>query len=70
MNAAANAGLGIFYSDGIGDVRIGRHTFEIGGPGKGAGQLRGATGDAFVVKDGILSGLGRTIPLYRFGFLY
>jgi len=70
LNVVANAGLGISYSDGIGDVRIGQHTFEIGGQGKGAQQLRGATGDAFVVKDGILSGHGRTIPLYRFGFLY
>lgn len=70
LNAATNAGLGVIYSDGIGDMRIGRHTFEIGGQRKGAGQLRGATGDAFVVKDGILSGHGRTIPLYRFGFLY
>jgi len=47
-----------------------RQSIEIGGRGKGRRQLRGATGDAFVVKDDILTGHGMTIPLYRFGFLY
>jgi predicted AAA+ superfamily ATPase len=70
LNTTANAGIKATYGETIGDVRIGKHSFEIGGRGKGRQQLRGATGDAFVVKDEILTGHGMTIPLYRFGFLY
>ncbi len=70
LNATANAGLKPTYSEDIGDVRLGKDVFEIGGRGKGRRQLRGADGSAFVVKDDILTGHGTTVPLYRFGFLY
>lgn len=46
-----------------------QYTFEIGGRKKGAAQVHGVE-DAFVVRDGHEVGLGRTMPLWVFGFLY
>jgi predicted AAA+ superfamily ATPase len=52
-----------------GDVLIDdRFVFEIGGMGKGRRQL-GVGQDAYVVRDDIDLGSGRTVPLWLFGFL-
>ncbi len=46
-----------------------RYLMEIGGSGKGFGQIRNIP-DSFVVADGIPVGYGNKIPLWIFGFLY
>ena len=45
------------------------YTFEVGGKGKGFGQVREAQ-DGYVVRDGREVGHGRVLPLWLFGFLY
>ena len=45
------------------------YLFEIGGKGKGKGQVRDMP-NAFVVRDDIEVGSGNIIPLWLFGFLY
>ncbi len=47
----------------------GAYTFEVGGKGKSQKQIEGLP-NAYVVKDDIEAGVGRTIPLWVFGFLY
>jgi len=43
--------------------------FEIGGQGKGFGQIKDAA-DSYVVNDDTEVGFGNKIPLWLFGFLY
>jgi len=45
------------------------YTFEIGGAGKKATQIQSVR-NAWVAKDQIERGIGKTIPLWLFGFLY
>ena len=53
-----------------GDFKVsGRWLFEVGGKGKGYGQIADIP-DSFVVNDGVLVGRGNKIPLWLFGFLY
>ncbi len=52
-----------------GDIRVGDYTFEIGGKGKSEKQI-GEVKDSYLVKDNLLIGGKKTIPLYLFGFLY
>jgi len=65
-NSGASVGLG---SSG-GDFQIGECVFEVGGANKRRKQLPGDSLNEFVVKDGILAGSRRTIPLHILGFLY
>lgn len=51
------------------DFEIEGRTFEIGGKGKGQGQISEIE-DAYVVKDDIEHGHGNVIPLWTFGLLY
>lgn len=44
--------------------------FEIGGKNKDKKQIKGNLDNAFIVKDDILYGNKKEIPLYLFGFLY
>ena len=53
----------------ISDFQIGDITFEVGGKGKGASQLKGAK-RGYVVADGIEFGHGNTVPLWAFGLNY
>ncbi|MCR5413469.1 MAG: AAA family ATPase [Kiritimatiellae bacterium] len=46
-----------------------RQIFEIGGAGKGFGQIKDVA-DSYVVNDGVELGIGNKIPLWLFGFLY
>ena len=46
-----------------------RHTFEIGGVGKGFSQIKDKA-ESYVVNDGVELGIGNKIPLWMFGFLY
>ena len=62
-----NAGHHVFASL-QGDIECGGVTFEIGGKSKTFSQLRKVGG--FVIKDDILIGDSKTIPLYLLGFLY
>ena len=64
-----NAGSKIFYSK-TGDFEVKGNIFEIGGKNKDWKQLKGKTGNAYLVKDDILYGSKKEIPLYLFGFLY
>lgn len=55
---------------GAGDFEVdGKYVFEIGGKGKGFGQIRDVP-DSFVVNDDVEIGRGNKIPLWLFGFLY
>jgi hypothetical protein len=64
-----NAGYHIFYSK-KGDFEVGDYIFEIGGKNKTMKQIKDAGENAYLVKDDILYGHKREIPLYLFGFLY
>ena len=57
----------IFYSE-IGDFRVDRYTFEIGGKNKSFEQIK-ALGDSFVVADTDYTVDDKRIPLWLFGFL-
>lgn len=61
-----NANYHVFYSK-QGDIECDNSIFEIGGKSKTPAQLRGEEG--YLIKDGILIGDKKTIPLYLFGFL-
>lgn len=43
--------------------------FEVGGEGKGLGQIKDIA-DSYVVNDDVEIGVGNKIPLWLFGFLY
>ena len=59
----------VAYS-GVGDFLVdGKWSFEIGGAGKGFGQVKDVP-DSFVVCDDMEVGIGNKIPLWLFGFLY
>jgi len=51
-----------------GDFKCNAFTFEVGGKGKSDKQVRNVD-QAFVIKDNILIGDKKNIPLYLFGFL-
>ena len=70
VQSVENAGLKVQLSGKGGDFQIGENLFEVGGANKRRGQLPATDSNEFVVKDGILVGGRRTIPLYLFGFLY
>ena len=55
---------------GVGDFVVdGKWTFEVGGPGKGFGQIKDVP-NSFVVNDGVESGFGNKIPIWLFGMMY
>lgn len=56
-------------SSAVSDFEIDGRTFEVGGPGKGQSQLKGAE-EGYVVRDGIEHGHGNVIPLWAFGLNY
>jgi len=64
-----NAGQRVYYSK-VGDFEVDGVIYEVGGKGKTAKQIRGVDGSAYLVKDDVLYGGKRDIPLYLFGFLY
>lgn len=61
-----NANYHVFFSQ-TGDIECDNSIFEIGGKSKTFSQLKGKKG--YLVKDDILIGDPKTIPLYLFGFL-
>ncbi len=69
INMVQNAGKHIYYSD-IGDYEIDGMYFEIGGKKKKKNQIKNYLKSSYIVKDDILYGEKRVIPLYLFGFLY
>lgn len=68
INNLQNVGNHVFYAN-EGDIACNDVRFEIGGKNKTFEQIRSVT-DGYVVKDGVLIGDTKTIPLYLFGFLY
>src|SRR6266702_5657839 len=68
IGSLKNAGYNVFFSN-KGDIECDGLTFEIGGKNKDGSQLQGVS-NSFLVKDDLLSGGAKTIPLYLFGFLY
>ncbi|MDZ4217207.1 MAG: ATPase, partial [Candidatus Gracilibacteria bacterium] len=68
LNQAQNAGLTVSYSE-IGDLRIGKQVFEIGGKNKTWANFK-KNPQRYLVLDGITEGEKNVIPLYLFGFLY
>src|ERR1039458_1525801 len=68
VSSLQNAGYPVFFSK-RGDIECNGVTFEIGGKNKTTAQIQGLD-NSFLVKDDLLSGSPRTIPMYLFGFLY
>ena len=64
-----NAGYKIFYCR-TGDFEVEGNIYEIGGKNKTMKQLKNAGNNSYLVKDDILFGTRRELPLYLFGFLY
>jgi hypothetical protein len=55
---------------GVGDFCVdGKYVFEVGGKGKGFGQIKDIP-NSYVVNDDTEIGIGNKIPLWLFGFLY
>jgi len=54
----------------IGDYEIDEMYFEIGGKKKKKNQIKNHPESSYIVKDDILYGEKRVIPLYLCGFLY
>lgn len=59
----------LYYSK-VGDFEVNGVIYEIGGKSKTTKQIRHTDSPAFLVKDGILYGNKKEIPLHLFGFLY
>lgn len=70
VQSTGNVGLPVRLSATGGDFQIDGTLFEVGSSNKRRKQLPGASPNEFVVKDGILAGSRRTIPLHLLGFLY
>jgi len=64
-----NSGHSVFYSP-VGDLVCDGTYLEIGGKHKTQNQITKAPGPAYIVKDDILYGSKKEIPLLLFGFLY
>ena len=64
-----NSGHTVHYSK-TGDFIVNDVIFEVGGKSKTRKQLKQATQEAYLVKDGILYGGKKEIPLHLLGFLY
>lgn len=56
-------------SSSVGDFKVGKYIFEVGGKNKKQKQIQGIE-NAFIVKDDIEYGYLNVIPLWAFGFLY
>ena len=55
---------------GVGDFCVdGKYVFEVGGKGKGFGQIKDIP-NSYVVNDDTEIGIGNKVPLWLFGFLY
>jgi len=67
-NQLLAAGQKIFYTE-IGDIECGKYKLEVGGASKNNQQIK-KTANTYLVKDDILIGNKKEIPLYLFGFLY
>lgn len=67
ISSLQNAHYHVFFSKQA-DIECDNSIFEIGGKSKTTSQLKGKEG--YIVKDGILIGDKKTIPLYLFGFLF
>lgn len=71
--ATFNNQVGEFYETSYpkqGDFRVnGRFLFEVGGPGKGFGQIADLP-DSYLAIDDLEVGRGARVPLWAFGFLY
>jgi predicted AAA+ superfamily ATPase len=64
-----NSGHSVFYSP-VGDLVCDGTYLEIGGKHKTQNQITNAPGPTYLVKDDILYGSKKEIPLLLFGFLY
>lgn len=68
INQVVNSGHKPFYGL-IGDYKIEKYQFEIGGKNKSQAQIKNQR-DAYIVADGLTLGENNIIPLYLFGLLY
>ena len=64
-----NANKSIHLSD-TGDFEVSGKYFEVGGKNKDLKQIKNNLDNSFLVKDDILYGSKKEIPLFLFGFLY
>ena len=68
LQATLDSNLAVAYHDKA-DYVIDEQIFEIGGKNKTDKQIQGLN-DAYLVKDDVNHALGKTRPLFIFGFLY
>ncbi len=68
INQLENADYKAYYTKQA-DLKCDDHIFEIGGQGKSEQKIKNQS-NSFLIKDNILVGTPKTIPLYLFGFLY
>ncbi len=66
ISSLQNANYHVFFSQ-PGDIECDNSIFEIGGKSKTSSQLKGQ--DGYLIKDDLLIGNPKIIPLYLFGFL-
>lgn len=64
-----NSGHKVYHNES-GDFSIDSRIFEIGGKHKDKKQIKDTLETSYLVKDEILYGNKKEIPLYLFGFLY
>ena len=67
LNQLQNAGLDVYFTT-QGDFACLDYSFEVGGKHKTTTQISQAN-HGYVLADGILTGIGKKIPLYLLGFL-
>ena len=70
ISALTDSGKTVYCNKKRGDFTVDNIIFEVGGKNKTNKQIRDADKPAFLVKDDVLTGGKKTIPLYLFGFLY
>ena len=67
LNQMQNAGIDVYFTE-QGDFDWLGYSLEVGGKNKTSAQLKN-TKNGYILADGILTGLGRRVPLYLLGFL-
>src|SRR5262249_46899629 len=65
INQLQNANFSVYYTQ-QGDFIVNDVTFEVGGTNKKSKQIKGLE-NAYILADGILTGMNRQIPLHMLG---
>ncbi len=68
LNQMQNANMNVYFTE-QGDFNCLDYSFEVGGKNKTTAQIS-KINNGYVLADGVLTGIGKKIPLYLLGFLY